>query len=71
MSLGYLEREQSLEFSIFQWILSLNHINYSNCIEIWIRPVLFSPYRDLKLIHQVLNSPTIQFGYIILFAEFN
>ena len=32
----------------------------------WIRPVLFSPYRDLRLICQVLNSPTLEFSYIIL-----
>ena len=27
-------------------------------IRLWIRQVLFSPYRDLKLIHLVLNSPS-------------
>ena len=36
------------------------------CIQLWIRPVLFSPYGDLKLIRPVLNSPTLQFSYTIL-----
>ena len=54
-------------------------VNY--CIQLWvrpvlfspyrvlklIRPVLFSPYRVLKLIRPVLNSPTPQFSYIILY----
>ena len=35
-------------------------------IQIWIRQVLFSPNGDPKLIHPVLNSPIIQFYYIIL-----
>ena len=28
------------------------------CIQLWIRPVLFSPYRDLRLIRLVLNLST-------------
>ena len=45
---------------------SQNNYRYIYCIQLWICPVLFSPYRDLFLIHQVLNSPTLQFSYIIL-----
>ena len=37
------------------------------CIQLCIRPVLFSPYRDLRLIRPVLNSSTLQFSYIILY----
>ena len=40
---------------------------YTYCIQLWIRPVLFSPFWDLILIRQVLNSPTLQFSYIILY----
>ena len=36
---------------------------YNYCIQIWIRP--FLPYRDLRLIRPILNSPTLQFSYII------
>ena len=45
------------------------HVTY--CIQLWIRPVLFSPYKDLRLIRPVLNSPTYQFCYIILTIELN
>ena len=40
------------------------------CIQLWIRPVLFSSCIDLKLIRPVLNSPTLQFSYTILCTEF-
>ena len=36
------------------------------CIQLWIRPVLFSPCRDLRLIRPVLNSPSLEFNYISL-----
>ena len=39
------------------------------CIQLWIRPVLFSPYIDLKLIRPVLNSPNLLFS--ILFIIYN
>ena len=32
------------------------------CIQIRICPVLFLPYKDLRLIYPVLNSPTLQFS---------
>ena len=35
------------------------------CIQLWICPVLFSPYTDLRLIRLVLNSPNLQFSYLI------
>ena len=41
------------------------------CIQLWIRPVLFSPFRDLWLIRPVLNSPSLEFYYIILSILFN
>ena len=40
------------------------------CIQLWIRPVLFSPYRGLSLICPVLNSPSLEFNYIILSVWF-
>ena len=38
------------------------------CIQLWILPVLFSPYTDLRLIRPVLNSPTVQVSYIIIYT---
>ena len=38
------------------------------CIQLWICPVLYSPYIDLRLIRQVLNLPTLQFSDIILYT---
>ena len=37
------------------------------CIQLWIHLVLFSRCGDLRLIRPVLNSPTVQFSYIILY----
>ena len=39
----------------------------TNSIQLWIRPVLFSPNRVLKLIRQVLNSPIPQFSNILIY----
>ena len=36
------------------------------CIQFWICPVLFLPYRDLTLICPVLNLLTLNFSYIII-----
>ena len=36
------------------------------CIQLWIRPFLFSPYVDPRLIRPVLNLPTLQISCIIL-----
>ena len=41
------------------------------CIQLWIRPVICSPYGDLRLICPVLNSPTRQFSYPILYKLLN
>ena len=41
--------------------------NWIYCIKLWIRAVLFSPYLDPRLIHPVLNWPTLLFSYIILY----
>ena len=30
------------------------------CIQLWISPVIFSPYENLRLIRSVLNLPTLQ-----------
>ena len=59
------------------WSLAALSITYSKvkrlsyCIQLWIRPVLFSPYGDPRLIRPVLNSPTHNFFYIILYLQFN
>ena len=44
--------------------------NGEYCTQFWIRPVLFSPCRDLRLFRPVLNSPTLKFCYIIQLAQF-
>ena len=36
-------------------------------LQLWIHPVLFSPYKDLRLIHPFLNLPSLQFYCIILY----
>ena len=41
--------------------------DHKYCIQLWIYSVLFLPCRDLRLINPVLNSPTLQFSYIILY----
>ena len=41
------------------------------CIQLWIRPVLFLPNGDLRLICPVLNSPTLKLSFIILYIQFN
>ena len=40
----------------------------SYCLPLWIRPVLFSPCTDLRLIRPVLNSPSYPFYYILLYV---
>ena len=58
--------------SCMLWQVSLPPLNIQwyiliYCIQLWIRPVLFSPYEDLTLICQVLHLPTPKFSYITLY----
>ena len=67
------EREISLFWTFPAWHVWVSSGNFKTgyCIQLWICPVLFSSYGDLKLFHPVLNSPTQLFSYIILYWWLN
>ena len=66
----------SLTCSSSEWILLQQKKNnvknpylikvFYYCIHLWTHPVLFSPYRDMRLIRPVLNSPFLEFYNIYL-----
>ena len=55
----------------FYVALTLFRSSRRYCIQLWIHPVLFSPFEDPRLIRPFLNSPTLHFSYIILYIQLN
>ena len=61
----YIPKTKDVKMLIVNTDLSEHRMNTSTVYNFL--PVLFPPLKDQRLIHQVLNSPSIQFCYIILF----
>ena len=59
-------------FNSKHWTFSLHHIYISfSFVSLILYTVVFSPYIDLTLVRPVLNSPTLQFSYIIIYIYIN
>ena len=68
-AIGYSHRGQMNVVHLSSSQKDYTHAYY--CIQLWIRLVWFSSYTDLNLIRPILNSPTLQFSYIVILISFN